>query len=66
MRDLVPHFDVVITNYRPPRLRSWSLDPDSLQQVAPDTVLVYATGYGLTGPYNDRGSFNRITRTTSD
>ncbi|MGW2339119.1 CaiB/BaiF CoA transferase family protein [Streptomyces sp. NPDC001661] len=60
VRDLVPHFDVVITNYRPPTLRSWGLDPAALQQLAPDTVLVYVTGYGLTGPYSDRGSFDRI------
>ncbi|MFJ1615889.1 CaiB/BaiF CoA transferase family protein [Streptomyces sp. NPDC088249] len=60
VRGLVPHFDVVITNYRPPTLRAWGLDPDSLRALAPDTVLVYVTGYGLTGPYSDRGSFDRI------
>ncbi|MEU9634936.1 CaiB/BaiF CoA transferase family protein [Streptomyces tendae] len=60
VRDLVPKFDVVVTNYRPPTLRSWGLDPDRLSELAPDTVLVYVTGYGLTGPYSDRGSFDRI------
>ncbi|MCT2541770.1 MULTISPECIES: CaiB/BaiF CoA-transferase family protein [Streptomyces] len=60
VRDLVPHFDVVITNYRPPTLVKWGLDPDSLRALAPDAVLVYVTGYGLTGPYRDRGSFDRI------
>ncbi|MFF1648803.1 CoA transferase [Streptomyces sp. NPDC058240] len=60
VRRLVPHFDVVITNYRPSTLRSWGLDPDALRALAPDTVLVYVTGYGLTGPYRDRGSFDRI------
>ncbi|MFJ6513037.1 CaiB/BaiF CoA transferase family protein [Streptomyces sp. NPDC091406] len=60
VRDLVPHFDVVVTNYRPPTLRSWGLDPDTLQRIAPRAVLVYVTGYGLTGPYSDRGSFDRI------
>ncbi|MCF2129152.1 CoA transferase [Strepomyces sp. STD 3.1] len=60
VRDLIPHFDVVVTNYRPPTLRSWGLDPDRLSELAPDTVLVYVTGYGLTGPYSDRGSFDRI------
>ncbi|MFB7755475.1 CaiB/BaiF CoA transferase family protein [Streptomyces sp. NPDC056121] len=59
-RELVPYFDVVITNYRPPTLRAWGLDPESLQALAPDAVLVYVTGYGLTGPYRDRGSFDRI------
>ncbi|MFD7526393.1 CaiB/BaiF CoA transferase family protein [Streptomyces sp. NPDC059849] len=58
--DLVPHFDVVITNYRPPTLAKWGLDPDSLRALAPDAILVYVTGYGLTGPYRDRGSFDRI------
>ncbi|MFI8880318.1 CaiB/BaiF CoA transferase family protein [Streptomyces sp. NPDC055243] len=60
VRDLVPRFDVVITNYRPPTLKKWGLDPDSLSTLAPDTILVYITGYGLTGPYQDRGSFDRI------
>ncbi|WP_405945211.1 CoA transferase [Streptomyces sp. NBC_01020] len=60
VRDLVPHFDVVITNYRPPTLKAWGLDPDTLHELAPRTVLVYVTGYGLTGPYSDRGSFDRI------
>ncbi|MFJ9175105.1 CaiB/BaiF CoA transferase family protein [Streptomyces sp. NPDC102360] len=60
VRELIPHFDIVITNYRPPTLRSWGLDPDSLSTLAPECVLVYVTGYGLTGPYSDRGSFDRI------
>ncbi|MCX5101780.1 CaiB/BaiF CoA-transferase family protein [Streptomyces sp. NBC_00439] len=60
VRDLVPHFDVVITNYRPPTLVKWGLDPDSLRALAPNAILVYVTGYGLTGPYRDRGSFDRI------
>ncbi|MEU5979980.1 CoA transferase [Streptomyces sp. NPDC047315] len=59
VRKLVPHFDVVITNYRPPTLEKWGLDPESLQTLAPGAVLVYVTGYGLTGPYRDRGSFDR-------
>ncbi|WP_371534938.1 CoA transferase [Streptomyces sp. NBC_00466] len=60
VRSLVPLFDVVITNYRPSTLSSWGLDPDSLRAIAPDAILVYVTGYGLTGPYSDRGSFDRI------
>ncbi|OPC79258.1 hypothetical protein B4N89_34950 [Embleya scabrispora] len=59
-RDLVRHFDVVITNYRPPTLTAWGLDPDSLRAINPRAILVYVTGYGLTGPYRDRGAFDRI------
>jgi crotonobetainyl-CoA:carnitine CoA-transferase CaiB-like acyl-CoA transferase len=57
---LVPEFDVVITNYRVPTLRKWRMDPDTLQRVHPDGVLAYITGYGLDGPYRDRGAFDRI------
>ncbi|MEU1210638.1 CoA transferase [Nocardia sp. NPDC005825] len=60
LRDLVPHFDVVVTNYRPPTLAKWGMDPEALQRINPRAVLVYLTGYGLTGPYRDRGAFDRI------
>lgn len=60
LRDLVPKFDVVVTNFRPPTLTRWGLDPDSLQQLNPRAVLVYLTGYGLTGPYSGRGAFDRV------
>jgi len=60
LRELVPHFDVVVTNYRPPTLERWGLGPDVLREVNPRAVLVYLTGYGLTGPYRDRGAFDRV------
>ncbi|MEC3916897.1 CaiB/BaiF CoA transferase family protein [Nocardia sp. CDC160] len=60
LRGLVPHFDVVITNYRPPTLEEWGMGPEALQRVNPRAILVYLTGYGLTGPYRDRGAFDRI------
>ncbi|WP_432016556.1 CaiB/BaiF CoA transferase family protein [Streptomyces hydrogenans] len=60
LRDLVPHFDVVVTNYRPPTLEKWGLGPDALRALNPRAVLVFLTGYGLTGPYRGRGAFDRI------
>ncbi len=57
---LVPHFDVVVTNYRPPTLDAWRLDPATLTALNPNAVLLYLTGYGLTGPYRERGAFDRI------
>ncbi|MGH3502179.1 MAG: CoA transferase, partial [Nocardioidaceae bacterium] len=46
--ELVPHFDVVVTNYRPPTLEKWGLEPERLQELNPRAVLVFLTGYGLT------------------
>lgn len=57
---LLPHFDVVVTNFRPPTLRRWGFDPDTIRARYPRLIALYVTGYGLTGPYRDRGAFDRI------
>src|SRR5699024_2902238 len=59
-RGLVPHFGVVVTNYRPPTLERWGLGPEQLPLLNPRAVLMYLTGYGLTGPYRERGAFDRV------
>ncbi|MFC9553797.1 CaiB/BaiF CoA transferase family protein [Rhodococcus sp. NPDC056960] len=60
VRAMIPHFDVVVTNYRPPTMEKWGLGPKDLQALNPRAILVFITGYGLTGPYSDRGAFDRI------
>lgn len=57
---LVPHFDVVVTNFRPPTLERYRMLPEHLQPLNPRAILLYLTGFGLTGPYRDRGAFDRI------
>lgn len=57
---LLPHFDVLVTNFRPPTLRRWGFDPDTIRGRYPRLVALYVTGYGLTGPYADRGAFDRV------
>lgn len=60
LRSLLPHFDVFVTNYRPPTLKRWGLLPEDMSAINPSAVLVYITGYGLNGPYSDRGAFDRV------
>lgn len=60
LRDLIPHFDIVVSNLRLPTLQKWGLDPQTLHRMHPRGVFVFVTGYGLTGPYQDRGAFDRI------
>lgn len=60
VRALVPHFDVVVVNFRPPTLEKWGLTPDRLRELNPRAVVVAITGYGMTGPYRDRGAFDRV------
>lgn len=60
VRRMLPHFDVVVTNFRPPTLDRWELGPETLHAAFPSLIVLYVTGYGLTGPYRDRGAFDRI------
>jgi crotonobetainyl-CoA:carnitine CoA-transferase CaiB-like acyl-CoA transferase len=60
VRELVPHFDVIVTNFRPPTLERWGLGPQELHELHPAGVIAALTGYGLTGPYRDRGAFDRV------
>lgn len=60
LHELVPHFDVVVTNFRPPTLRRYRMLPEDLQPLNPRAVVLYLTGFGLDGPYRDRGAFDRV------
>lgn len=60
LHDLVPHFDVVITNFRPPTLKRYRMLPEDLQPLNPRAVVLYLTAFGLDGPYRDRGAFDRV------
>ncbi len=52
--------DGVVTNFRPPTLQKWGLAPADLLERHPHLVIGVITGYGMTGPYRDRGAFDRI------
>ncbi len=57
---LLPHFDAMVTNFRPPTLQRWGFDPATIQARHPRLIALYVTGYGLTGPYASRGAFDRV------
>lgn len=60
VRSMLGYFDVVVTNYRPPTLERWGLSPEVMARINPRAIIVCITGYGLTGPYRDRGAFDRV------
>lgn len=57
---LLGQCDVLVTNFRVPTLRAWDLLPDDVLARHPHLVVCAITGFGLTGPYRDRGAFDRI------
>jgi len=60
VRRLVQHVDVVVENYRPGKLESWGLSPETLREHNPGLIVVRISGYGQTGPYRDRAGFGSV------
>lgn len=60
IKELVKEYDVVIENYRPGRLEEWGLGYEDLKKVNPRVILVRVSGFGQTGPYNDRLSYDTV------
>jgi formyl-CoA transferase len=60
VRELLPHVDVVLENFRPGTLEKWNLGYDAMKQLNPDLILVRISGYGQTGPYRDRPGFASV------
>ena len=58
-RRLVPHFDVVVENFRPGTLEKWSIGPEVLEELHPGLILSRVSVYGQTGPYRDRPGLDR-------
>lgn len=57
---LLPHFDVLVENFRPGTLDRWGLTKEVLWELQPRLVILRATGFGQDGPYRDRPGFARI------
>ncbi|MDA9404356.1 CaiB/BaiF CoA transferase family protein [Bradyrhizobium sp. CCBAU 45389] len=57
---MLPHFDVLIENFRPGTLDRWGLSKEVLWQIQPRLVILRATAFGQDGPYRDRPGFARI------
>jgi CoA:oxalate CoA-transferase len=60
LRDLVAGADVVVENFRPTVLDAMGFGFEALKAIKPDIILCSISGYGKTGPYRDRPSFDFI------
>ena len=56
---LVARSDVVVENFRPGTLESWGIGPDWMRGLNPKLTVLRVSGFGQTGPYSDRASFER-------
>ena len=62
---LMPHIDVVITNYRPGVPQRLGIDYDSLRAFREDLIYLEATGFGTTGPEATRPGNDGVARAYS-
>jgi formyl-CoA transferase len=60
VRRLASTADVLLENYRPGKLESWGLSPESLRTGNPGLIVARISGYGQTGPYRDRPGFGGV------
>ena len=60
LADLIRDADVLVENFRPGVLAAMGLDQARLDALNPRLVVTRVTGYGSTGPYADRPSFDFI------
>jgi len=57
---MLPHFDVLVENFRTGSMDRWGLDIATLHQANPRLIVVRLTGFGQTGPYKSRPGYARI------
>ena len=57
---LAAQCDVLIESFRPGTMEAWNLAPERLCEENPRLVYLRMSGYGQTGPYRERGAFDRV------
>lgn len=58
--ELAKNSDVVIDNFRPGVVKKLGVDFDVLNKINPKIICCSISGYGQTGPFNDRPAFDLI------
>ncbi|MFK8050407.1 MAG: CaiB/BaiF CoA transferase family protein [Halioglobus sp.] len=62
---LIPDADVVIENYRPGIVQKLGIDYETLKAINPGLVYVSITGYGESGPYQNRRVYDPLIQATT-
>lgn len=60
VKELIPHFDVILENIRPGKLTALGLGPEDCKALRPDIVYTSVTGFGEGGPLANRPAYDTI------
>jgi crotonobetainyl-CoA:carnitine CoA-transferase CaiB-like acyl-CoA transferase len=58
IRELVPHCQIFVENFKVGDMARYGLDHESLKQLNPALVYCSITGFGQTGPYRERAGYD--------
>ena len=59
-KKLVSTADAVVENFSPGTMEKWGIGHDEIAKANPRIIFVRISGFGQTGPYRDRTSYDRI------
>jgi crotonobetainyl-CoA:carnitine CoA-transferase CaiB-like acyl-CoA transferase len=65
LRRLLPHVDVLVENFAGGTLARWGLAPADLCREHPRLIVASLSGFGQTGPWAERPSYDIITQAAS-
>jgi crotonobetainyl-CoA:carnitine CoA-transferase CaiB-like acyl-CoA transferase len=65
VRELIPHFDVLLENMRPGKMNAIGLGPDECRALRPDLIYTSVTGFGDGGPQADHPAYDTISQSFS-
>jgi len=60
LRDLVPHADILIQNFRPGTIAKMGFGYNVLERLNPRLIMLNVSAYGQEGPYRERVGFDPI------
>jgi crotonobetainyl-CoA:carnitine CoA-transferase CaiB-like acyl-CoA transferase len=60
VKELVPHMDVVVENFKPGRMASMGLGYDVLKELKEDIILCSISAMGQTGPLSEKPGYDYI------
>ena len=60
VKRLVPHFDVVVENFRPGTMEHWGLGYEDLRALRPDVIVASGSSWGRLGPWANRPGFDHV------
>ena len=60
LKEMIPHFDVLVENFRLGTIEKWGIGPDVLHAINPNLTILRVTAFGQHGPYAERPGFARV------